>query len=81
MGWLNDEDWRDAPQLALADEANLLHSLSDKTRSDVRLLGVDAYGIDCETKKQRLRSDFNTPSSLFNEIEKFSAASLNKLSQ
>jgi hypothetical protein len=81
MGWLENKDWRGAPQLSLTDEAQILQPLMKKTNGNIRLLGVDSYGIDCELDEQHIRSDFDTSSSSLEKIEEFSAVCLDNLSQ
>jgi heme iron utilization protein len=68
MGWLEGEDWNDIPRLALRDEAVLLQTLAASTPADVRLLGLDCYGIDYEASGKQLRGAFAVPALSADEL-------------
>jgi hypothetical protein len=45
-GWLDGKQLIDAPFISLDDEANLIERADSSLPDGVRLLGVDAYGVD-----------------------------------
>jgi hypothetical protein len=73
MGWLENEDWRGMAQIPLGDEAALLPALSQGLKHDVRVLGVDCYGIDCDVAGKRARRGFPGPALSSNEIAQAAA--------
>jgi hypothetical protein len=58
MGWLDAEQWQSAPELSLAEEAQLLQQLAGLQPAGVRLLGLDCLGMDLERKGRRERQRF-----------------------
>ncbi|MFC3533690.1 HugZ family protein [Vogesella facilis] len=56
MGWVEEGDWQRAALLPAAQEADLLATLQPLTQLDV--LGVDLYGLDCRHGAVRRRLDF-----------------------
>jgi len=61
MGWLEQEAWGQAQVLALEEEAALLADLANDIPAEMRLLGVDCYGIDLMHNGLRERHPFDTP--------------------
>ena len=57
MGWLDVADWNDAKHLALDDEVRLLALSETYAPLGVRLIGLDAYGVDyaIDGSRNRLR--------------------------
>lgn len=58
MGWLDGAQWLAAPELPLADEAELLQELAGLQPPGVRLLGLDGFGMDLERRGRRERQRF-----------------------
>ena len=59
MGWLDVADWGDAKHIALEDESRLLALSETYAPQGVRLIGLDAYGVDytIDGSRNRLRFD------------------------
>lgn len=60
MGWLDLADWSSAKQLAAEDESRLLAVAATLAPSGVRVIGLDAYGVDYEIAESRHRLRFET---------------------
>lgn len=58
MGWLEEKEWGELCLLPAATEAHLIQEVSHRVRPDVRLLGIDCYGIDYECNGHRQRQPF-----------------------
>ncbi|MGY2492785.1 HugZ family pyridoxamine 5'-phosphate oxidase [Cupriavidus sp. CP313] len=58
MGWLEKADLDAAYQLPEEDEANVLREVSRAVLADVRVLGLDCYGIDYAAGALRKRFRF-----------------------
>lgn len=65
MGWLEGDDWHGLPSISAADEARVLQALP--TRHDIRLLGLDTWGLDYEVAGRRTRSQFEHAASSADE--------------
>jgi len=63
MGWLGIDDWAVAKCLALTEEASLLAEAEKHLAPGVRLLGIDAYGIDYLAAERRGRWQADKPMS------------------
>jgi len=61
MGWLEPDEWENAPVLPLAEEAALVRNLLGEIPAGVHLLGVDCHGIDLARRGQRERLHFREP--------------------
>jgi hypothetical protein len=59
-GWLDGKQLLDAPHIPLTDEANLITSRQPLLAENVKLLGVDAYGVDYVQAGIRQRAVFNS---------------------
>jgi hypothetical protein len=59
-GWLDGKQLLDAPGIPLADEADLITSRQPLLAENVKLLGVDAYGVDYVQAGIRQRAVFNS---------------------
>lgn len=60
MGWLDAADWSSAKLLTVEDESRLRAIAESSTPSGVRVLGLDAYGVDYEIDGLRHRLRFET---------------------
>ena len=60
MGWLDVADWNDAKYISLEDESRFLTLSETYAPPSVRLIGLDAYGIDYEIDGARNRLRFKT---------------------
>lgn len=60
MGWLDVVDWNDAKYIALKDESRLLALSETHAPQGVRLIGLDAYGVDYEIDGARNRLRFES---------------------
>jgi len=58
MGWVEGEEWGNIPVLSPEAEAVLLQEVAPQVPAGIRLLGVDAYGIDYEMAGGRQRQRF-----------------------
>lgn len=58
MGWLSRDDWAALPVVTHSEEAALVSLANPRMPPDVRLLGIDCYGIDLVTRGQRARHRF-----------------------
>ena len=70
MGWLKKTDWQDAFSIAPDAEQELIALVSAKLPTGIRVLGIDAYGVDHEINGIRGRYQFDIP----NETTDFSSA-------
>jgi putative heme iron utilization protein len=62
MGWLEIDDWDALPRMAEPHEATLIQMASGVVPADVRLLGIDAFGVDYQVNGRRERQRFaNAP--------------------
>lgn len=59
MGWIEESEWVDVQVLPLADEARIVAKLDGRLPADVRVLGVDRYGIDLVRDGKRERKSFS----------------------
>jgi hypothetical protein len=55
MGWLGIDDWAAAKRLTVTEEAGLVAEAEKHLAPGIRLLGIDAYGIDYLAGEQRRR--------------------------
>lgn len=60
MGWLDFADWNDAKYISLEYESRFLTLSETYASPSVRLIGLDAYGIDYEIDGARNRLHFET---------------------
>lgn len=60
MGWLDVADWNDVKYIALEDESRLLALSETYAPPDVRLIGLDSYGVDYAIDDSRNRLRFET---------------------
>jgi len=60
MGWLDKEGWRDLVRLSPDEEATLLAATKELPKG-IRLLGIDAYGLDYEAAGIQCRKPFAGP--------------------
>jgi hypothetical protein len=58
MGWVEENDWLNAPVLPLAEEAVLLSKLAAAQPAGRKLLALDHYGFDVEQDDRRRRLRF-----------------------
>lgn len=58
MGWLSREDWAALPVVPHSEETALVNLAVQHMRPDVRLLGIDCYGMDLMVHGQRTRHRF-----------------------
>lgn len=58
MGWVSEEDLRQAAILPLSDEEAVYRTVSPELPRGVRILGIDAYGFDVEHDGKRDRHQF-----------------------
>lgn len=58
MGWIEESDWADLTTLSLTEEARIIAELADALSPDVRLLGIDRYGVDIARNGTRERINF-----------------------
>lgn len=62
MGWIDEAEWAGATILDPAQEQTLCDELAPALASDIRLLGLDCYGVDLEQGGRRKRQPFpNAP--------------------
>lgn len=58
MGWLEAADWQAVPSLTLNEEQTLLEETAPLLPAQVRILGIDAFGVDIEHAGRRSRRQF-----------------------
>lgn len=58
MGWLQSADWNDLNIIAVEQEQRLLAAASARVAPAIRLLGLDAYGVDYVSAGHRRRRRF-----------------------
>lgn len=61
MGWLEKTDWTDAFCINTDTEQELVSVVGENLPAGIRVLGIDAYGVDHEINGIRERHRFNTP--------------------
>ncbi|HJV84945.1 MAG TPA: pyridoxamine 5'-phosphate oxidase family protein [Noviherbaspirillum sp.] len=61
MGWIEESEWFDVKPLALAEEARLVTKLDGRLPTNIRVLGIDRYGIDLIREGVRERKTFSGP--------------------
>lgn len=57
-GWIDRQEWRNAPALPFHEEAAILKELDIQFSGKLRLLGLDCYGADYESAGKRERQNF-----------------------
>ena len=59
MGWLEGQEWSEAGRISLTEEVELLSAATAEMPKNIRLRGIDTFGIDYERDGQhgRLRFD------------------------
>lgn len=60
MGWLTADDWRDAFLIDETIEAGMIATIQQQLPPSIRVLGIDACGVDHEIAGTRARHRFNT---------------------
>lgn len=58
MGWLHPDDWKSPSVIAADQETQLLAIASALVRPEIRLLGLDSYGLDYAVGSGRKRLRF-----------------------
>lgn len=64
MGWIDGANWQALPGFTLAEEQQLMTEIEPLLPTQVRMLGIDAFGIDIDDAGQRCRRQFAQANSL-----------------